>query len=101
MFVIRQANPDDHTTIIQLARMQHFASLRADADDVIRLIAQSRDSFADRAASQRERRFLFVLEDTDTGAVVGMSSVRASRSPICGSTSSSCTAKTCRPVTST
>ncbi|NNM24367.1 MAG: hypothetical protein HKO59_00015, partial [Phycisphaerales bacterium] len=77
MFVVRQVNPDDHPTIIKFARMQHFASLPADAEEIARQIAQSRDSFAGRVAEPCARRFIFVLEDTDTGSIIGLSALDA------------------------
>ena len=38
-------------------------------------IARSRRSFAGEVADERERQFMFVLEDTQTGGVIGTSSL--------------------------
>jgi len=75
MFVIRQANPEDVPTLLKLARMVHFINLPADADIIAAKIARSARSFAGEVADERERQFMFVLEDTDAGSVVGTSSL--------------------------
>jgi arginine N-succinyltransferase len=71
MFVIRQAMPDDLSTLLKLAKMVHFLNLPADRDLIAAKIARSRRSFAGQEANEREREFMFVLEDADTGSVVG------------------------------
>ncbi len=75
MFVIRQAMPDDAPTLLKLARMVHFINLPADKDIIAAKIAKSRRSFDGELNNQRERQFMFVLEDTDSGVVIGTSSV--------------------------
>ncbi len=75
MFFIRQAQPDDASTLLKLAKMVHFINLPADPDIIARRIAQSRKSFEGKARNKRERVFMFVLEDTDTGNVIGTSSI--------------------------
>ena len=75
MFLVRQATVDDASTLLKLAKMVHFVNLPADPDIVRRKIVRSRKSFAGEPDSPREREFLFVLEDTNTGNVVGTSSV--------------------------
>ena len=77
MFVIRQATMDDHATLMRLARMAHFTGAPAEGDEIARRINASSESFAGRVRDERERRFIFVLEDTETGGVVGMSSIRS------------------------
>jgi arginine N-succinyltransferase len=71
MFLIRQAMPDDLSTLLKLAKMVHFLNLPADRDLISAKIARSRRSFAGQESSEREREYLFVLEDDDTGSVVG------------------------------
>jgi arginine N-succinyltransferase len=71
MFLIRQAMPDDQATLLKLAKMVHFLNLPADRDLIAAKIARSRRSFEGQEASEREREYMFVLEDHDTGAVVG------------------------------
>jgi arginine N-succinyltransferase len=77
MFFIRQAQPDDASTLLKLAKMVHFINLPADPDIIGRRIAQSRLSFEGKARKKRERVFMFVLEDSDTGNVIGTSSIVA------------------------
>jgi len=75
MFFIRQAQPDDASTLLKLAKMVHFINLPADPDIIARRIAQSRRSFEGKARNKRERVYMFVLEDSETGNVIGTSSV--------------------------
>lgn len=77
MFFIRQAQADDAGTLLKLAKMVHFINLPADPDIIARRIALSRRSFEGKAKNNRERVFMFVLEDTDTGNVIGTSSIVA------------------------
>ena len=77
MFVIRQATIDDSPTLLKLAKMVHFINLPADPDIIRSKIATSRRSFAGRADDTRERRFMFVLEDIDSGNIVGTSSINS------------------------
>ncbi|MBX3355270.1 MAG: arginine N-succinyltransferase [Phycisphaeraceae bacterium] len=75
MFIVRQAVIDDLPTLLKLAKMVHFINLPADKDIIGAKIARSRRSFAGQAKDPHERQFLFVLEDTETGAVIGTSAV--------------------------
>lgn len=75
MFVIRQAMPDDVPTLLKLARMVHFINLPADKDIIGGKVLRSRRSFAGEVADERERQFMFVLEDAATGGVIGTSSL--------------------------
>lgn len=75
MFFIRQAQPDDAATLLKLAKMVHFINLPADPDIISRRIMQSRLSFEGKARNKRDRVFMFVLEDSETGNVIGTSSV--------------------------
>lgn len=75
MFVIRQATVDDAPTLLKLAKMVHFINLPADPDIIHRKIVRSRKSFAGQSNDKREREFMFVLEELDTGNVIGTSSV--------------------------
>lgn len=75
MFVIRQATLDDVPTLLKLAKMVHFINLPADKDIITAKIVRSRLSFTGQAPSEREREFMFVLEDVESGAVVGTSAV--------------------------
>lgn len=75
MFIIRRATADDAATLLKLARMVHFINLPADIELIRGKIARSRKSFAGQVTEPREREFVFVLEDTDTGNVVGTSAI--------------------------
>ncbi len=75
MFLIRQATVDDAPTLLKLAKMVHFINLPADPDVINMKIIRSRQSFAGNPPSERERTFMFVLEDTETGNLIGTSSV--------------------------
>jgi len=75
MFIVRQAVTDDVPTLLKLARMVHFINLPADRDIIGAKITRSRKSFAGQAKDPHERQFMFVLEDTESGAVIGTSAV--------------------------
>jgi len=75
MFVIRQATVDDAPTLLKLAKMVHFINLPADPDIIHRKIVRSRKSFAGQIKDNRERQFMFVLEDSESGNIIGTSSV--------------------------
>jgi arginine N-succinyltransferase len=75
MFYIRQATLDDAPTLLKLAKMVHFINLPADPDIITAKIQRSRRSFLGEAPGPREREFVFVLIDSDTGNVIGTSSV--------------------------
>jgi arginine N-succinyltransferase len=75
MFIIRRANADDAATLLKLAKMVHFINLPADIELIRGKIARSRKSFAGQVSDPREREFMFVLEDTKTGNVIGTSAI--------------------------
>lgn len=75
MFLIRQAKVDDATSLLKLAKMVHFINLPADPDIISAKIARSRKSFAGNADDVHEREFVFVLEDANTGNVIGTSGI--------------------------
>ena len=75
MFIIRQATIDDMGELLKLSRLVHSFNLPQDKDALAAKIARSRRSFAGQSASEREREFVFVLEDAESRTVVGTSSV--------------------------
>lgn len=75
MFVIRQATLDDLPTLLKLAKMVHFINLPADKDLLSEKIQASRLSFTGKEANARDREWMFVLEDTASGAVIGTSAL--------------------------
>ncbi len=100
MFLIRQAKPADLSTLLKLAQMVHFINLPADKEVISAKIAQSQNCFV-RAAGGRPRegrsskasadngaiglgaairradQFMFVLEDSESGACLGTSQIMA------------------------
>lgn len=75
MFLIRAATFDDAPTLLKLAKMVHFINLPADPEIIRTRILRSRKSFVGEPDTPLEREFVFVLEDTGTGNVVGTSSI--------------------------
>ncbi|MEE2973262.1 MAG: arginine N-succinyltransferase [Planctomycetota bacterium] len=75
MFVIRQIRVDDVPAVLKLARLVHSFNLPADRDSISTKIARSRRSFADRLEDPRERMYMFVLEDLETGNLIGTSMI--------------------------
>lgn len=75
MFVVRQAHSDDLPTLLKLAKMVHFINLPADKDIIAAKIGRSRRSFSGQVKDAHERQYLFVLEDTESGAVIGTSAI--------------------------
>ena len=71
MFVIRPAILDDLPTLLKLAKMVHFINLPADKDLLAAKVGRSRRSFAGEVDDVRHREFMFVLEDRESGEVVG------------------------------
>jgi arginine N-succinyltransferase len=75
MFVIRPAILDDLPTLLKLAKMVHFINLPADKDLLAAKVGRSRRSFAGDVDDIREREYMFVLEDGESGEVVGTCSI--------------------------
>ncbi|MEO1583090.1 MAG: arginine N-succinyltransferase [Planctomycetota bacterium] len=105
MFRIRRAKLDDAPTLLKLAKMVHFINLPPDKDIVQAKIVHSRNSFLKVCGSRRKPKpdavpatvsaapssngklagfgastnesdlFMYVLEDTESGAVLGTSQV--------------------------
>lgn len=99
MFIIRQAKLDDIPTLLKLAKTVHFINLPADRDIITGKVNRSRQCFLKAAGGRVEEPeldvrangtaqglnlttrttdfFMFVLEDTETGACLGTSQVVA------------------------
>jgi arginine N-succinyltransferase len=75
MFVIRQANVEDSPTLLRLARLVHSNNLPPDPDAIRARVQRSQDSFAGRVMEPHDALYVFVVEDTDTGHVIGSSLV--------------------------
>ncbi|MHC5022518.1 MAG: arginine N-succinyltransferase, partial [Planctomycetota bacterium] len=77
MFLIRQARADDAATLLRFGRMVHSKNLPTAHDLILGKVRRSRRSFIGEVTERTEREFLFVLEDTQTGNVIGTSSIIA------------------------
>jgi arginine N-succinyltransferase len=95
VFLIRQAKLDDVPTLLKLAKMVHFINLPADREIIYNKITRSQECFLEAAggtptshsndphanggiaAFARQGFFMFVLEDTETGACLGTSQIVA------------------------
>jgi len=101
VYLIRRAKVEDVSTLTKLARMVHFINLPPNKDMIGLKIAASRDSFRRAAAGSGKREdrpkrlhepgevrgysegvadsdvFMFVLENTETGSVLGTSQLIA------------------------
>lgn len=100
MYLIRRARAEDVGTLVKLARMVHFINLPPNKEMIGQKIAASRDSFRKAAGTEKgEDRpkqlrpsdgvpgysegiadsgvFMFVLENTETGSVLGTSQLIA------------------------
>ncbi|TVQ31957.1 MAG: hypothetical protein EA376_08195 [Phycisphaeraceae bacterium] len=97
MFFIRQAKPNDAGTLLKLARMVHFINLPANKEVISEKVRWSDVSFATArgaspeddgttdldagpgaGAAGRSPQFMFVMEETETGNTIGVSSIIAS-----------------------
>jgi len=76
MFLVRQAIVEDCTSLTKLAQML-APSAGWGSEDVAAAIERSDDSFAGRISGALRRRFIFVLEDTETGSPVGAVSLHS------------------------
>lgn len=95
MFLIRQAKAEDVSTLLQLARMVYFISLPPDERLLAGKIQHSRDCFLRVASGGTAETqpvppdviagytaddsdlFMFVIEDTATGGVIGTAQLKA------------------------
>lgn len=64
---------DDAPTLLKLAKMVHFINLPADPDIINAKIGRSRKSFNGQLEDNRERQFMFAIEDTETRNIIGTS----------------------------
>ncbi len=100
MYLIRETLPDDATTLLKLAKMVHFINLPADKEIISGKIARSATCFEQAASMEGKRAaprapgrggggglasaiesselFMFALEDTETGSLLGTSQLVSS-----------------------
>ncbi|WP_421731273.1 arginine N-succinyltransferase [Brevundimonas sp.] len=78
MLVVRPAAPADLDHLLELAILSGpgFTSLPEDPDQLVERLDLSRDSFT-AAIPPRERWYTLMLEETDTGDIDGIGSVKA------------------------
>ncbi len=71
--LIRPVTLEDHDALLTIAKHAGYGmtSLPQDAEVLKTKIMRSERSFAGNPHREHEHRFLFVLEDTDTGKIVG------------------------------
>ena len=77
--MVRPARADDIEAFGQLADAAGpgFTSLSVPREDLIRRLAKSEAAFTGSAEAEPGRIYLLMLEDTDSGEVVGVSAVKA------------------------
>ena len=80
MLVVRPIGPQDHDALYQIAVDSGvgFTSLPINRDVLNDKIARSVASFAKQTTQPDDEGYLFVLEDTHTGEVIGTTAVEAS-----------------------
>lgn len=75
MFIVRQIRTEDVPAVLKLARLVHSFNLPADRDSIATKVEQSRQSFSGRLENPGDRLHMFVLEDTETGNLIGTSMI--------------------------
>ena len=79
MFLVRPAKIDDVDTLLKLARTVHFVNLPPDKDVIAGKVLRSRKSFnGEYDNDERQRLFMFCMEDTETGNLIGSSMIVSS-----------------------
>ncbi len=77
--VLRPVKPEDHRQMLALARLAGFGMTSLPQDDSVMQakIDDAVKSFADQPSQPDQHIFLFVLEDTSTGAIVGSMGIKS------------------------
>lgn len=77
MDVVRPIHSDDLHDLIKLTRKISYGitSLPKDKDILYKRILESQDGFAKRTKKPRGETYLFVLENPDTGKIIGVSGI--------------------------
>jgi arginine N-succinyltransferase len=75
--IIRPIHPDDLQNLMELTRQISYGitSLPKDKDILYKRILDSQDGFAKKAEEPRGETYLFVLENPDTGKMIGVSGI--------------------------
>ncbi len=77
MFIIRDARPTDLEGLLRLAAILNTVNLPNDRGALEQLLDLSSRSFAHRVRNPLRREYLFVMEETATGTLVGTSQILA------------------------
>jgi len=77
MFRVRDVETRDLEDLYRLSRQAVFLNLPSDKIQIAKLITRSQSSFKTRERTLERDKYVFVLEDTETGRVIGTSSVIA------------------------
>jgi len=80
MWLVRPATPPDLDSILEIAGTQGArlsSTLPKQQEALASKIRHSQDSFAGKTDSEEPPRFLFVLENTDTGEILGTAGIDA------------------------
>lgn len=77
MFVIRDANERDLPGLARLARNFNTVNLPDNEEELKRMLDTAARSFSGRIKKPLEREYLFVMEDVETGEVIGTSQIIA------------------------
>ena len=76
MFITRDARQSDQPGLEALARIFNTLNLPDDPEELRQIVTRSERAFAGEVPVD-EREYLFVMEDTDTGHIIGTSQVMA------------------------
>lgn len=79
MLFVRPVRAQDHSEILKLARLAGIGmtSLPQDSHVLEKKLAQAVASFAGKPEQEREEKFLFALEDSESGKIVGTTGIVA------------------------
>lgn len=79
MIIVRPIKSSDYSALMQIAEDSGhgFTSLPQNEELLKRKIARSEASFSKQVSGPEDEGYLFVMEDTETGAVVGTSAIEA------------------------
>lgn len=77
MFVLRSVQPQDLGDLFRLSNIMTFINLPADEDMIAEKIESSQKSFHNPSSKLWENYYIFVLEDSDSGEILGVSMIHA------------------------
>ena len=77
MFILRSANLEDLSDLYELSQLMLFINLPPDKDIIEAKIMSSINSFKNPSKNLADNHYLFVLEDLETGKIIGTSMIHA------------------------